>query len=127
MIMPGASHCPATSEVLPGAELLEKLQGRWTLRILLCVNAGAHRFVDLRAAIPQVSANVLTQRLRALEDAGLIERHYLPPPVARYVYVLAAEAAGLKPALDALTNWQAESSAPVADHQPPQELRPRTA
>jgi|SRR5207237_5372860 len=108
MIAPGISHCPATSEVLPCNELLEKLQGRWTLRILLCINAGAHRFVDLRAAIPQVSANVLTQRLRALEDAGLIERRYLPPPVARHVYVLSEEAAGLKPALDALADWQAE-------------------
>lgn len=108
MITPGSSHRPATSQVLPGTGLLEKLQGRWTLRILLCVNAGAHRFVDLRAAIPQVSANVLTQRLRDLESAGLIERQYLPPPVARHVYVLAAEAAGLKPALDALADWQAQ-------------------
>jgi DNA-binding HxlR family transcriptional regulator len=108
MIAPGPSHGAATSAVLRGADLLEKLQRRWTLQILLCVNAGAHRFVDLRAAIPQVSANVLTQRLRALEDAGLIERHYLPPPVARHVYVLAAEAAGLKPALDALLAFAAQ-------------------
>ena len=110
MITPRISHCPATSQGLPGTDPLEKLQGRWTLRILLCVNAGAHRFADLREAIPQVSANVLTQRLRALESAGLIERLYLPPPVARHVYVLAAEAVGLKPALDALACWQAELS-----------------
>ena len=90
------------------AALLEQLQGRWTLRILLCLNAGAHRFSDLRAAIPQVTANVLTQRLRALQSAGLIERRYLPPPVARHVYVLATGATGLKPALDALASWQAE-------------------
>ncbi len=99
---------------MPPADLLEKLQPRWTLQILLCVNAGAHRFVDLRAAIPQVSANVLTQRLRALESTGLIERRYLPPPVARHVYVLAAEAAGLKPVLNALAGWQAEMSRPAA-------------
>jgi DNA-binding HxlR family transcriptional regulator len=98
--------------VLPQGDLLEKLQRRWTLQILLCVNAGAHRFVDLRAAIPQLSANVLTQRLRALESAGLIERHFLPPPIARHVYVLAAEAAGLKPALDALASWQADLPSP---------------
>lgn len=115
------SQCPAFGEGLSATDLLEKLQGRWTLRILLCVNAGAHRLVDLRAAIPQVSANVLTQRLRALEDAGLMERHYLPPAVARHVYVLAAEAAGLKPALDALADWQAESSAPAADYIHPKE------
>jgi DNA-binding HxlR family transcriptional regulator len=112
MITPEPSHDPVTSAVLPGGDMLEKLQRRWTLQILLCVNAGAHRFVDLRAAIPQVSANVLTQRLRALESAGLIERHFLPPPIARHVYVLAAEAAGLKPALDALASWQADLPSP---------------
>ena len=74
MITPVTSHCPAIPERIPATELLENLQRRWTLQILLCVNAGAHRFVDLRAAIPQVSANVLTQRLRALESAALIER-----------------------------------------------------
>jgi len=115
------SHCPAAEQVLPSTDALETLQGRWTLQILLCVNGGARRFVDLRAAIPQVSANVLTQRLRALEDAGLIERHYLPPPAARHVYVFAAEAAGLKPALDALADWQAASSAYLADQNPSKE------
>lgn len=94
-----------TSQARHGPDPLEKLHGRWTLRILLHLNGGAHRFVDLRAAIPQVTANVLTQRLRALECMGLIERHYLPPPAARHVYTLAAAAAGLKPALDALADW----------------------
>jgi DNA-binding HxlR family transcriptional regulator len=103
-----------TLQDLPGAELLQELQRRWALQILLCGNAGAHRFVDLRAAIPQVSANVLTQRLRELESAGLIERRYLPPPVARHVYMLAAEAAGLKPALDELASWQADMGCPAA-------------
>jgi DNA-binding HxlR family transcriptional regulator len=121
MIARRISHRPAAEQVLPSTDALETLQGRWTLQILLCVNGGAHRFVDLRAAIPQVSANVLTQRLRALEDAGLIERHYLPAPAARHVYVLAAEAAGLKPALDALADWQAKSSAYVADQNPSKE------
>jgi DNA-binding HxlR family transcriptional regulator len=115
LIALGTSHCQAASEEPPCTDLLEKLQRRWTLHILLCVNRGAHRFVDLRAAIPQVSANVLAQRLRALENAALIERRYLPAPVARHVYVLGPEAAGLKPALDALADWQAESSAYVAD------------
>jgi DNA-binding HxlR family transcriptional regulator len=93
-----------------GADLIDELQGRWTLQILLCLNAGAHRFADLRTAIPQVAANVLTRRLRALENAGLIERHYLPPPAARQVYELATEAPGLKAVLDALESWRAADS-----------------
>jgi DNA-binding HxlR family transcriptional regulator len=95
---------------------LEKLHGRWTLRILLHLSGGAHRFVDLRTAIPQVAANVLTQRLRALECAGLIERHYLPPPAARHVYSLTAAAAGLRPALEALASWNSEKPTCPASH-----------
>jgi DNA-binding HxlR family transcriptional regulator len=101
---------PADDQLTHGVDLIEELQGRWTLQILLCLNAGAHRFADLRTAIPQVAANVLTRRLRALENAGLIERHYLPPPAARQVYELATEAPGLKTVLDALENWRAANS-----------------
>jgi len=97
---------PADDQLARGVDLIEELQGRWTLQILLCLNAGAHRFADLRTAIPQVAANVLTRRLRALESAGLIERHYLPPPAARQVYELATGAIGLKAVLDALENWR---------------------
>lgn len=88
---------------------LEKIEGRWTLQILLCLNGGEHRFSDLRAAIPRVSANIMTDRLRALESAGLVERHRLPPPYASQVYMLAGLAAGLRPALDALARWRAET------------------
>ena len=43
---------------------------------------------DLRSAIPRVSANVLANQLRALEAAGLVERHYMPLPYASRVYML---------------------------------------
>jgi len=125
MIFSGTSYCsvPADDESMAGADVIDELQGRWTLQILLCLNAGAHRFSDLRAAIPQVAANVLTRRLRALESAGLIERHYLPPPAARQVYELATKAAGLKAVLDALEDWRAANpTAPsAADHSPQKE------
>jgi len=93
-----------------GEDPLEQIEGRWNLQILLCLNARGHRFSDLRAAIPRVSANVLTDRLRALECAGLIERHYLPPPHASQLYILAECAAGLRPVLDALARWRIDAS-----------------
>jgi len=65
-----------------------------------------HRFSDVKAAIPRVSATALTDRLRALENAGLVERHYLPPPSPSKTYRLAEPAHGLRPALDALANWR---------------------
>jgi DNA-binding HxlR family transcriptional regulator len=84
-----------------------RLEGRWILRILACLNTSEQRFADLRSAIPRVSANILTDRLRALECAGLVERRYLPPPQGSHVYALSEIGAGLKPVLDALATWRA--------------------
>jgi len=86
---------------------IEPLEGRWMLQILVCLNIGEHRFADLKSAIPRVSANILTDRLRALESAGLVERRYLPPPHASHVYALTEFAAGLKPVLAGLASWRA--------------------
>lgn len=90
---------------------LEKIEGRWTLQILVRLRDAEHRFSDLKSALPRISSNVLTERIRSLERAGLVERRYLPPPAASQVYALAPSAAGLKPALDALARWQAQSTA----------------
>lgn len=104
------SAAAAVGRAISAEDPLEPLEGRWVLRILICLNAGAHRFADLRSAIPRVSANILTDRLRALECAGLVERRYLPPPHASHVYMLTDVAASLKPVLDALARWRASQS-----------------
>ena len=103
MTRPDTSHSSAD-----GAAPIECIEGRWTLQLLLCLNEGEHRFADLKTALPRITSNILTDRIRSLENAGLIERRYLPPPAARHVYGLAPRANGLKPALDALASWQAE-------------------
>lgn len=115
----------ADGKPVSGADLMQELQGRWTLQILLCLNAGAQRFSDLRAAIPEVAANILTRRLRALESAGLVERQYLPPPAARQVYALGSEAAGLKAVLDALEHWRVvnRTAEPAVNRTPPAECK----
>ena len=92
----------------PAGARIESIEGRWTLQVLLCLNRGEPRFADLKAALPRITSNILTDRIRSLENAGLIERRYLPPPAARHVYGLAPRANGLRPALDALTSWRAE-------------------
>ena len=106
---------PASSRATPAGarpqstvDPLDRIEGRWVLDILLSLNEHEHRFSDLRTAIPRVSANILTDRLRALEHAGLVERRNLPPPAASQVYALAEAAEGLRPALDALASWRAE-------------------
>ena len=103
-----ARSTPPPSQ-LPSSNLLRRIEGRWILQILVCLNRGEHRFSDLREAIPPISASVLTERIRGLERAGLVERRYLPPHSASQVYRLTPFAAGLRPALDALAHWQADT------------------
>jgi DNA-binding HxlR family transcriptional regulator len=105
--MPNAHRASASSGQLPGNAWLQSIEGRWILRILLCLNRGEQRFSDLREAIPRLSASMLTERIRGLERAGLVERRYLPPPYACLVYRLTPSAGVLRPALVALANWLA--------------------
>ena len=86
------------------------LTGRWVLQILMALNKGQMRFSCLRRAIPKVSANVLTARLRELETARLITRNNLPPPNAHQIYELGPLAQGLRPALDHLERWKLQLS-----------------
>ena len=72
----------------PIARGLDILGERWTLLILRELIGGPRRYGDLRAALPGIATNLLADRLRELEGAGLIERVDLPPPVARTVYML---------------------------------------
>ena len=107
---------PAASDdrMRPENSLLSKIEGRWTLRILLCLKGGELRFTDLKVAIPGISSNVLTDRIRALEGEGLVERLYLPPAVERHLYALGPLANGLKPVLDALSEAKSTMREPAA-------------
>jgi DNA-binding HxlR family transcriptional regulator len=91
-------------------ELFLHLTGRWVLQILMVLNKEKMRFTYLRRAIPKVSANVLTARLRELETARLVMRTTLPPPTAHQVYELGPLAQELRPALDHLERWKMQLS-----------------
>src|ERR671915_514937 len=70
------------------ARTLDVAGDRWTLLIVRELAPGPRRFTDLLDGLPGVSRNLLTERLRALERAGIISRHELPPPAVRRVYEL---------------------------------------
>ena len=72
----------------PIAKGLDVLGERWTLLILRELVGGPRRYGDLRAELTGIATNLLADRLRELEDASLIDRTELPPPVARTVYTL---------------------------------------
>jgi DNA-binding HxlR family transcriptional regulator len=72
----------------PIAKGLDVLGERWTLLILRELIGGARRYGDLRGQLPGIATNLLADRLRELEEVGLVDREELPPPVARTVYTL---------------------------------------
>jgi DNA-binding HxlR family transcriptional regulator len=70
----------------PLSDCLAFIGGAWTPNILWNLTSGPRRFSELRADIPLVSAKVLTQRLRELEDRGILIRRAMPtsPPSVEY-------------------------------------------
>jgi DNA-binding HxlR family transcriptional regulator len=75
----------------PIAKGLDVLGDRWTLLILRELIGGARRYGDLRAQLTGIATNLLADRLRELEEAGLVDREDLPPPIARTFYTLSDE------------------------------------
>ena len=67
---------------------MELVGERWALLVVRELMFGARRFSDLRANLPGISAKVLTERLAGLEEAGVLNRRKLPPPVSAQVYEL---------------------------------------
>ena len=72
---------------------------------------GPKRFSDLRAGLPGISANVLTQRLEGLEASGLVVRRKLPPPSAANVYELTEWGYESEPIFQVLGRWASRSPA----------------
>lgn len=68
------------------AHALELIGERWAPLVLRELMFGPRRFSDLRADLPGISANVLTQRLTELEERGLVRRRKLSPPASVQVY-----------------------------------------
>jgi DNA-binding HxlR family transcriptional regulator len=99
----------------PIAEALDAVGERWTLLIARELLAGPQRFTDLRGGLPGIPPNLLSSRLRELEEDGLIARRELPPPAARTVYELTEEGRGLEPTLRALARWGMRRLPPPVD------------
>jgi DNA-binding HxlR family transcriptional regulator len=87
------------------AAALDQVGDRWTLLILRELSFGNQRFTDLRAGLPGIASNLLAERLRSLEVAGLVEQRELPAPAARTVYALTREGTRIRPVLRSLAQF----------------------
>ena len=95
---------------------LDLVGERWALLVVRELVLGPKRFTDLRAGLPHASPNVLSQRLRELEQAGVIRRRTLPPPAGSRVYELTEWGAELGPVVTLLGHWGARApTRPDAD------------
>jgi hypothetical protein len=84
---------------------------------------GPQRFSELRKALANASANVITDRLRELEANGVIQRRKVPAPSASWVYELTPRGQELEPVLTALGDW----GLPLRPPSPPNILSPTSA
>lgn len=94
------------------AYALDLIGERWALLVVRELLLGPKRFTDLREGLPHASPNILSERLRELEQAGVLHRRKLPPPAATQVYELTEWGAELEPVVTALGAWGARSPAP---------------
>lgn len=87
------------------ARALDLVGDRWTLLIVRELLTGPKRFKELLAALPGIGPNLLTTRLRDMEENGLLQRAVLPPPAASAVYELTERGRGLDRVTVELARW----------------------
>lgn len=93
------------------AHALDLIGERWALLVMRELMLGPKRFSDLKADLPGISANVLSQRLEGLETSGLVMRRRLPPPASAQVYELTDWGQEAEPIVQSLGRWAARSPA----------------
>lgn len=81
------------------------LQGRWKINILWSIKAGAHRYNMIKNSISGISEKMLTQRLREMEQEGLIVRNDFQTVPPRVEYYFTKKTELLSPILDNLRDW----------------------
>jgi DNA-binding HxlR family transcriptional regulator len=91
------------------ARALELVGERWALLIVRDLTTGPKRFSDLQRGLPKIPSNVLSGRLKDLEQAGVVERRVLPRPSRSVVYDLTGYGRGLECIVLDLAMWGARA------------------
>jgi DNA-binding HxlR family transcriptional regulator len=91
------------------ARALELVGERWALLVVRDLVLGPKRFTELRRGLPRIPTNILSARLKELEDAGVLRRRVLPRPAAGVVYELTGYGQELEDIVLRLGLWGARS------------------
>jgi DNA-binding HxlR family transcriptional regulator len=97
------------------ARALDLVGERWALLVVRELLLGPKRFTDLRAGLPNLSPDVLAERLRDLERAGVVARRTLPAPAASQVYELTDWGHELEPVVLGLGRWGSRAPFPPGE------------
>jgi DNA-binding HxlR family transcriptional regulator len=90
------------------AKALDVVGDRWVLLIVReLISSGPSRYTDLLKGLPGIATNLLADRLRDMEKAGLLRREEAPPPVATTLFHLTERGKALNPILEELGRWGA--------------------
>lgn len=92
---------------------VELIGRRWSGAVVQLLLRGPARFAELRDAIPDISDRMLSERLRELEEEGIVARTVIPETPVRVEYSLTAKGRGLEPALGAIGKWAERWSEPA--------------
>ncbi|MBO0844437.1 MAG: winged helix-turn-helix transcriptional regulator [Nocardioides sp.] len=99
------------------ARALDVLGERWALLVVRELVLGPKRFTDLRAHLPGIATDVLSQRLRQLERAGVLSQTTLPAPASGRAYELTPRGRDLEPVLHALGRWGSQEGFQAVTHE----------
>ncbi|HET7069458.1 MAG TPA: helix-turn-helix domain-containing protein [Nocardioides sp.] len=98
------------------ARALDVVGERWALLVVRELVLGPKRFTDLRTHLPGIATDVLTQRLKQLEQAGLLRPVTLTAPASGRAYQLTDRGRDLEPVLHALGRWGSQEGFDRATH-----------
>jgi DNA-binding HxlR family transcriptional regulator len=96
---------PALRSTCPVAGALDIVGDRWTLLVVRDLLRGKRRYGDLAASSEHIPTNILADRLRRLEQAGLVERRQYNERPPRYEYRLTRTGKDLAPVVRSVAEW----------------------
>ncbi len=107
----------ASNSDCPVCRTAEIVCGKWTLLLIRDLANGSSRFCELERSLEGISPRTLSLRLRALEEAGIVERHTFPEVPPRVEYALTAKGEALIPLVDDMRSygkrWLGDEAEPV--------------
>ena len=101
-------------ETCPVARAVKILDGKWTILVIRDLLRGTKRFSELRSSLTGISPKTLTDRLRDLEEQGLVERASYAEIPPRVEYSLTQKGRTLEPVISALAAWGRSAGEPAS-------------